>query len=98
MNWGDKGCAYRPDLCDHEPDDGCMYCCMQCNEDRHLCPNCGTISDHRETPCSPCINHRTGELISDHWLRKEIKRERSSQVPPWARPVYTPKRRHDDLL
>jgi hypothetical protein len=49
--WGDKGCAYRPDKCTHEPDDGCEWCCMTCNLDRHWCPGCGTVSDHKESPC-----------------------------------------------
>lgn len=53
MAWGDKGEVYRPDKCKHEPDDGCMWCCRQCNTDTHWCPNCGTVSDHKETTCGP---------------------------------------------
>lgn len=63
--WGDKGCAYRPDLCEHFPGDGCMWCCMDCNLDRHRCPNCGTVSDHHDNLCEPhCVDHRTGQRIS----------------------------------
>lgn len=51
MTWGDKGEAYRPDLCDHDPDDGCEWCCRQCNVDQHLCPGCGTVANHKEEPC-----------------------------------------------
>lgn len=54
MSWGDKGCEYRPDRCEHEPDDGCEWCCMRCNTDTHWCPGCGTVSDHRNTPCGDC--------------------------------------------
>jgi len=55
MAWGDKGEEYRPDKCEHEPDDGCMWCCEECNNDRHYCPDCGTISNHKEEPCNPCV-------------------------------------------
>ena len=51
IQWGDKGAAYRPDRCSHTVGDGCEWCCMTCNLDRHLCPVCGTISDHKSTPC-----------------------------------------------
>lgn len=51
MNWGDKGCEYRPDKCNHESDDGCEWCCMTCNLDRHFCPGCGTVSNHKSNPC-----------------------------------------------
>lgn len=51
---GGKGQAYRPDLCSHAPDDGCEWCCATCNFDRHYCPGCGTVSDHRNTPCPDC--------------------------------------------
>lgn len=61
LQWGDKGCAYRPDKCDHEPDDGCEWCCMQCNLDRHWCPDCGTVSDHKNSPCGDCmVTYGTG--------------------------------------
>jgi hypothetical protein len=63
MSWGDKGEEYRPELCRHESDDGCLWCCERCNYDRHYCPNCGTIADHKETPCEPCIDFRTGRTI-----------------------------------
>lgn len=56
VEWGDKGCVRNLDhpihLAHHE-DDGCEYCCMQCNTDGHRCPNCGTVSDHFDSPCGP---------------------------------------------
>jgi hypothetical protein len=52
--WGDKGCEYRPDQCAHARDDGCMWCCMRCNTDRHFCPGCGTVSGHQNEPCEDC--------------------------------------------
>lgn len=55
MQWGDKGCEYRPDKCEHEEDDGCEWCCMRCNYDHHFCPGCGTVTDHKETACPECI-------------------------------------------
>lgn len=51
--WGSKGNEYRPDRCEHGPDDGCMWCCMRCNTDTHRCPGCGTVTDHKETVCCP---------------------------------------------
>lgn len=51
QSWGDRGCESRPDRCDHPPDDGCEWCCMQCNTDTHFCPVCGTVADHKGTPC-----------------------------------------------
>jgi hypothetical protein len=54
MAWGDKGEEYRPDKCTHDSDDGCEWCCEKCNKDQHLCPKCGTISNHKEEPCNPC--------------------------------------------
>lgn len=51
MEWGDKGAQYRPDLCEHGPDGGCEWCCMDCNLDHHRCPGCGTVSDHQGSPC-----------------------------------------------
>ncbi len=55
MSWGDKGCARDLSRCKHEPDDGCEWCCMTCNVDGHRCPNCGTVSDHKETPCGDTV-------------------------------------------
>lgn len=55
MAWGDKGEDYRPDKCDHGIGDGCMWCCRQCNLDRHCCPGCGTVSDHHNTVCPECV-------------------------------------------
>lgn len=49
--WGDKGQAYRPDKCDHAADDGCMWCCQRCNQDRHWCPGCGTVTDRKGSVC-----------------------------------------------
>lgn len=54
MVWGDKGEEYRPDLCEHEAGDGCMWCCQRCNTDRHWCPGCGTVTDHYATECGDC--------------------------------------------
>lgn len=54
IRWGDKGAAYRPDKCAHEPDDGCEWCCQRCNTDTHWCPGCGTVTDHKETVCGDC--------------------------------------------
>jgi hypothetical protein len=31
----------HPKECDHEPDDGCEWCCQICNYDVHYCPSCG---------------------------------------------------------
>lgn len=53
MAWGDKGEEYRPDRCEHPEGDGCMWCCRDCNLDRHLCLNCGAITNHQEDPCRP---------------------------------------------
>ncbi len=55
MGWGDKGEEYRPDKCDHDPDDGCMWCCRACNIDRHLCPGCGTPIGHKDSSCGGCV-------------------------------------------
>lgn len=56
VQWGhEKGCDYRPDKCEHAADDGCMWCCERCNHDEHHCPGCGTISDHKNTPCPECV-------------------------------------------
>lgn len=55
IQWGDKGADYRPDKCKHAPGDGCEWCCMTCNMDRHWCPGCGTVSDHFNTPCPECV-------------------------------------------
>lgn len=52
--WGDKGCEYRPDRCEHGPDDGCEWCCMTCNLDRHFCGGCGTVVGHTDTTCTDC--------------------------------------------
>lgn len=52
--WGDKGCEYRPDRCEHELGDGCEWCCMRCNVDRHFCGGCGTVVGHTETTCEDC--------------------------------------------
>lgn len=52
--WGDKGQEYRPDRCQHQLGDGCMWCCQQCNLDHHFCPGCGTVTGHRETACPDC--------------------------------------------
>lgn len=49
--WGDKGCEYRPDRCNHGPYNGCEWCCMECNTDTHWCPGCGTVSNHFEELC-----------------------------------------------
>ncbi len=54
MSWGDKGESYRPDKCEHGPEDGCMWCCSECNLDRHFCPGCGTPTDHSESVCGDC--------------------------------------------
>lgn len=51
---GGKGQAYRPDLCDHAPEDGCMWCCSVCNVDRHCCPGCGTTLGHLDKVCDDC--------------------------------------------
>lgn len=50
-SWGGKGEVHNPSKCQHEPDDGCEWCCSVCNYDRHLCPGCGTVSNHK---CEPC--------------------------------------------
>ena len=55
MAWGDKGEEYRPDKCEHASDDGCMWCCETCNYDRHYCPGCGTVADHKNTACPDCV-------------------------------------------
>lgn len=52
--WGDKGCEHRPDRCQHAPDEGCMWCCMKCNTDTHLCPGCGTPVGHKDISCREC--------------------------------------------
>lgn len=57
MTWGDKGCSYQPDKCNHAEDDGCLWCCMRCNTDNHRCPDCGTPTDHKETVCDDCNNN-----------------------------------------
>jgi hypothetical protein len=54
MSWGDKGCVRNLSKCDHADDDGCEWCCMKCNTDSHWCPECGTVSDHKNSPCNPC--------------------------------------------
>lgn len=54
MAWGDKGEEYRPDKCKHAENDGCEWCCEWCNKDWHWCPNCGTVSDHFNSPCGDC--------------------------------------------
>jgi hypothetical protein len=51
---GMKGDLYRPDRCNHEPDDGCEWCCQRCNYDQHHCPGCGTVGDHKNTICPEC--------------------------------------------
>jgi hypothetical protein len=54
IQWGDKGAIKdltNPIHLAHESDDGCEYCCMDCNLDNHHCTNCGTISDHKNSPC-----------------------------------------------
>lgn len=51
MSWGDKGCVRDLSKCNHGDDDGCEWCCMDCNTGRHPCPNCGTVSNHKEEPC-----------------------------------------------
>lgn len=51
LEWGDKGCVKDLSKCEHPANDGCMWCCMQCNTDTHRCPNCGTVSNHKETMC-----------------------------------------------
>lgn len=55
MTWGDKGCEYNRDKCQHLLDDGCEWCCMHCNTDTHRCPGCGTVADHKNTPCDECV-------------------------------------------
>lgn len=52
--WGDKGEFFRGEICQHEPNDGCMWCCETCNYDRHICPGCGTIIDHNDKCCEEC--------------------------------------------
>lgn len=56
IQWGDKGAEFRPDKCEHPQtvEYGCEWCCMTCNLDRHMCPGCGTITDHKETCCPDC--------------------------------------------
>lgn len=53
--WGDKGEVRDLTRCQHDPDDGCEWCCRQCNYDRHWCPGCGTVSNHKNEPCPQCI-------------------------------------------
>lgn len=58
MQWGDKGCVpdkSQPEHLAHAADDGCMWCCMRCNTDTHWCPGCGTVADHKNTPCPECV-------------------------------------------
>jgi hypothetical protein len=52
---GTKGSLYRPDRCQHAPDDGCEWCCQTCNHDRHLCPGCGTNIGHNDGVCPDCV-------------------------------------------
>lgn len=40
--------------CEHGPEDGCMWCCHECNLARHLCPGCGAGLNHGEAVCSDC--------------------------------------------
>ena len=54
---GGKGQAHRPDLCQHAPDDGCLWCCERCNTDTHWCPGCGCIVDHRDGACLDCLDN-----------------------------------------
>jgi len=54
MSRGDKGESFRPDKCEHGPEDGCMWCCRECNLARHLCPGCGAGLNHGEAVCSDC--------------------------------------------
>jgi hypothetical protein len=54
VEWGDKGCEYRPDKCKHESGQGCEWCCIQCNTDTHWCPGCGTVTDHNGLLCIEC--------------------------------------------
>lgn len=51
LQWGDKGCEFRPDRCRHDADEGCEWCCMRCNTDQHRCPACGGVTGHKDEPC-----------------------------------------------
>lgn len=52
---GERGDLYQPHKCKHAPDDGCEWCCQTCNYDRHRCPGCGTVTDHKNSVCPECI-------------------------------------------
>ena len=53
----------HPD-CNHAAEDGCMWCCRYCNVDRHVCPGCGTITDHKGSPCPDCLSQYAAEEAS----------------------------------
>jgi hypothetical protein len=42
----------RTPNCDHAVDDGCLWCCEDCNWDRHLCPGCGAVGNHKNQTCA----------------------------------------------
>jgi hypothetical protein len=52
---GMRGDLYRPDRCQHDPDDGCQWCCQTCNYDRHFCGGCGTVTGHDGGACPDCV-------------------------------------------
>ncbi len=54
QTWGDKGCVRDLSKCTHPPGDGCEWCCMTCNTDRHFCRGCGTVVSHLEAVCIDC--------------------------------------------
>lgn len=51
---GGHGDVYAPEMCNHDPEDGCMWCCQRCNYDHHWCNGCGTIVGHRDRVCDDC--------------------------------------------
>lgn len=41
--------------CRHPYDEGCMWCCVACDTDRHICPGCGASLEHNEFACVKCL-------------------------------------------
>lgn len=40
--------------CNHPQGGGCMWCCVQCDTDTHLCGGCGAQLSHGEYSCAGC--------------------------------------------